>query len=192
MKNTSLELTPAQIEIFEKNKKLIGKTIKHYINNGEYTINDYSDLNQIGSIGLIKAIKTYNGEASAFSTYAMRVMRNELYNETRKFNDETDKRKCELDDSHIESNNSMKYNNIEDFDESYFKEQQNEILSRMAKKYGGIAEHGVNALMLTLEGYTSKDIAEQYGVEPSTVTSWISRARAKLKYEPEILKLLDR
>lgn len=192
MKKTSLELTPAQIEIFEKNKGLIGKTIKHYINNEKYTINEYADLNQIGSIGLIKAIKTYNGEGSAFSTYAIRVMRNELYNETRKFNDETDKKKCELDDPYIESNASMKYNNIDGFYDSYFKEQQDEILSKMAKKYGGIAENGVNALMLTLEGYTSKDIAEQYGVEPSTVTSWISRARSKLKNEPEILNLLNR
>lgn len=191
MTEQNLELTTAQLEIFNNNQKLIHDVIKKFITNPDFCVNEYEDLVQIGSIGLIKAIKTYNPEKGKFSTYAVNVIRNEIYNGTRKM-DKIDSHKCDYDDVYIESCASMVYDNSDEFYESYFQEKQTEILSRIAKKYGGVAENGVNAIMLTLEGYTSKDIAEQYGVEPATITSWISRARSKLKNEPEILKLLDR
>lgn len=191
MTEQNLELTTSQLEIFNNNQKLIHDVIKKFITNPDFCVNEYEDLVQIGSIGLIKAIKTYNPEKGKFSTYAVNVIRNEIYNGTRRM-DKIDSHKCDYDDVYIESCASMVYDNSDEFYESYFQEKQTEILSRIAKKYGGIAENGVNAIMLTLEGYTSKDIAEQYGVEPATITSWISRARSKLKNEPEILKLLDR
>lgn len=191
MTEQNLELTTSQLEIFNNNQKLIHDVIKKFITNPDFCVNEYEDLVQIGSIGLIKAIKTYNPEKGKFSTYAVNVIRNEIYNGTRKM-DKIDSHKCDYDDVYIESCASMVYDNSDEFYESYFQEKQTEILSRIAKKYGGVAENGVNAIMLTLEGYTSKDIAEQYGVEPATITSWISRARSKLKNEPEILKLLDR
>ena len=66
------------------------------------------------------------------------------------------------------------------------------IIDECANKYGGIAAKGVEAIKLTLMGYTCKDISEMYNVDAKTITSWISRARQKLQKEPALLKLLDK
>lgn len=61
--------------LIERNLRLVAHVAKKYQGNGE----DLEDLISIGTIGLIKAISTFNFERSArLSTYAARCIDNEL------------------------------------------------------------------------------------------------------------------
>lgn len=61
--------------LIERNLRLVAHVAKKYQGNGE----DLEDLISIGTIGLIKAISTFNLERSArLSTYAARCIDNEL------------------------------------------------------------------------------------------------------------------
>ena len=61
--------------LIERNLRLVAHVAKKYQGNGE----DLEDLITIGTIGLIKAISTFNFERSArLSTYAARCIDNEL------------------------------------------------------------------------------------------------------------------
>ena len=61
--------------LIEHNLRLVAHVAKKYQGNGE----ELEDLISIGTIGLIKAISTFNSERSArLSTYAARCIDNEL------------------------------------------------------------------------------------------------------------------
>ena len=61
--------------LIERNLRLVAHVAKKYQGNGE----ELEDLISIGTIGLIKAISTFNSERSArLSTYAARCIDNEL------------------------------------------------------------------------------------------------------------------
>lgn len=69
-----------QIKV-EENMGLVGKVIQDCVHTlGAGCIYDYDDLFQIGCIGLCKAAQTDQpGYNEAFSTYAYRLIRNEIY-----------------------------------------------------------------------------------------------------------------
>ena len=58
------------------------------------------------------------------------------------------------------------------------------------ERYTGIARRGVEAIELKLRGYDSSEIAEIYGTTINNVNAWISRARSKLRNEPELMESL--
>lgn len=61
--------------LIEHNLRLVAHVVRKYENSGE----DMEDLISIGTIGLIKAIKTYNDErAVRLATYAARCIENEV------------------------------------------------------------------------------------------------------------------
>ncbi|WP_138204650.1 RNA polymerase sporulation sigma factor SigF [Haloimpatiens lingqiaonensis] len=62
-------------EVVQNNLPLVSAVTKRFMNRGY----DYEDLFQIGSIGLIKAIKNFNPEFNVkFSTYAVPMMMGEI------------------------------------------------------------------------------------------------------------------
>lgn len=185
-------LTKAQEKIFEENKKLVHTAIKTYISNpGKYGINDYDDLVSIGEYALCKAICTYKENKAAFSSYAINVIRNHLYNTIRDANELSDT-SLSITDNYVELNANLAYNNITSMTDDIMMKDGLDIITDCSEKYGGIAGKGAEALKLTLLGYSCKDIAKMYGVEDNVITSWISRARKKLQKEPALLKLLDK
>ena len=61
--------------LIERNMRLVAHIAKKYQSAGE----DMDDLISIGTIGLIKAVKTYKGDyGSRLATYAARCIDNEL------------------------------------------------------------------------------------------------------------------
>lgn len=190
--STNRMLSPEQEKIFLDNQKLVYNAINKYISNpGQYGLNDYEDLEQIGNIALCHAILTYKPGNSEFSTYATIVIRNKLYNATRDNSDASDSA-SDIDDQFIEANASIMYNNIDGIEDAYEEKEQKRLLKKLGESYGGIAQKGVEALILMLDGYTCGDIAKMYNTTPVNITSWVSRARSKLKTEPELLQLLGR
>lgn len=65
-------------ELVSSNLPLIHFVIKKYALT-PLPGDDYDDLAQIGSLGLLKAIKRYRGSEGAFSTFAATCIRNELF-----------------------------------------------------------------------------------------------------------------
>lgn len=189
---SSKMLTPQQEKMFEENIGLVYSTINRYVSHpGEAGLNDYEDLAQIGSMALCHAIKTYDqGKGAVFSTYATTVIKNRLYNATRDGRDVWLDTADDIEDVMIENSASLVYNNINKAEDVFAEKEQDEVLLALAEKYGGIAGKGVKAIILMMKGYSCDNIAEMYKTKPSTVSSWMSRARSKLKKEPEILRLL--
>ena len=76
-----LALTPEEQVRVEENMGLVGDVLKKYIHSPPPgSVYSKEDLYQIGCIGLCKAVKSDKGaHAGAFSTYACRLIRNEIY-----------------------------------------------------------------------------------------------------------------
>ena len=76
-------LTKEQWMKVEENMGLVGKVIQDCVHTlGAGSMFDYDDLFQIGCLGLCKAAQTDKpGHTVAFSTYAYRLIRNEIYTE---------------------------------------------------------------------------------------------------------------
>lgn len=182
---------------FNENINLIHFVINRFVQNKENLniLCSQEDLFQVGSIGLFHAITSYNEKSGAFSTYATNVIRNRIYNELRDTADRTSDFSVSLDDedtSYIENNVSLRYNYHETVEDKLFEMSQKEVMYAIADRYTGISKKGVLALQLMTEGYTCKTIAKIFNTDDKTLTAWISRARSKLKKEPEILKLVGR
>ncbi len=61
--------------LIERNLRLVAHIIKKFENSGD----DFDDLISIGTIGLIKAVNTFNaGKSSRLATYASRCIENEI------------------------------------------------------------------------------------------------------------------
>ena len=58
-----------------------------------------------------------------------------------------------------------------------------QALAKAGKQYHGVARRGVQALEMQVYGYTTREIAELYGVRSNVVAAWVSRARQMLKKE---------
>ena len=182
---------------FNENINLIHFVINRFLQNKENLniLCSQEDLFQVGSIGLFHAITSYNEKSGAFSTYATNIIRNRIYNELRDTADRTSDFSVSLDDedtSYIENNVSLRYNYHETVEDKLFEMSQKEVMYAIADRYTGISKKGVLALQLMTEGYTCKTIAKIFNTDDKTLTAWISRARSKLKKEPEILKLVGR
>jgi len=62
-------------------------------------------------------------------------------------------------------------------------------LQQCKRRYSGVALKGIEAIELKSLGFDTRDIAERYGTSINNINAWISRARSKLREEPEFLKL---
>lgn len=182
-------MTDYQNKMFEENQNLIYTTINTYVKcPGMYGLNDYDDLFQIGAIGMCKAIENYDESKGAFSTYAIPIIRNHLYNALR---DATSIDTISTDDEWVELNIDIAQESTKSVTDNMILKQGFDIITECGSKYGGIAQKGAEAIKMMMLGYDCGDIAMMYGVEPKTITSWISRARKKLQCEPSLKKLLD-
>ena len=65
----------ARAALIERNMRLVAHVIKKY----QYTDYDMEDLLSVGTIGLIKAVNTFNAEkGSRLATYAAKCVENEI------------------------------------------------------------------------------------------------------------------
>lgn len=181
-----LRLSEQEERMFMENEKLIHKNIHCYIESaGEYGINSYEDLVQVGRIGLCKAIKTYDKEKAKFSSYAMTVIKNTILSELKSKKNRNRERTDYFEDLNeketVEQSYELKINL--DAQDAYM------VVKNCGTNYGGIAEKGVNAIIMMSQGYSCKEIGEVYNVDSKTITAWISRARQKLRKEAAVLEL---
>ena len=76
----------------------------------------------------------------------------------------------------------------DDFDETVFYSDALEVLRKCKAAYSGITLRGIEALELKSLGYSTREIADRYETTVNNVNAWISRARAKLREDPQMLQ----
>ena len=169
-------LTDAERARVEENMGLVGRVIKDCVHQYSHGVYDYDDLEQIGYMGLCKAVLSDKPGRGAFSTYAYIIIRNELYSAL----EYATRRGAELaadpaELPHREVGGSP--------------EQQiacGELLSRLEKaeaSASGVTAKGFQAIRLLAQGYTSREIGQRFGVQANYVTAWVAKARKQLAAE---------
>lgn len=173
-----MKLTTEQQRKVEANMGLVGKVIKDKVHglgsNGSFT---YDDLFQIGCIGLIKAAATDKG--GCFSTYAYRLIWNEICNALIKATRISKYEICEVPEN-------LAWKAKEEFLDSVETVELQELLKELEKKATGITAKGIQCLKLSAEGMTCKEIGRLMDAKPGTVWAWMSKARTYLQNEPEL------
>lgn len=173
--------------LIERNMRLVAHIAKKYQSAGE----DMDDLISIGTIGLIKAVKTYKGDyGSRLATYAARCIDNELLMYFR------GKKKLSKEVSLYEPIGTDKEGNqiqlmdvvvcedvdvVEQMEQAQNMQYLNEIISRvltgrelfiMINRYG----------LYDKEMMTQREIARKLGISRSYVSRIEKRAIEKLKH----------
>ncbi len=180
--NGSIE---ARNKLIEHNLRLVVFLAKKYDN----TMYDLEDLVSIGSIGLIKGVKTYKLDKNIkLATYASRCIDNEILMFLRK----NKRRKVEisLEDSinldtdgnelHLEDVLGTEDNIVE---KSYEEEVDKELLTKELKKLSKrdkeilTLRYGLN----NTEEYTQKEVADMLGISQSYISRIEKKAINKLK-----------
>ena len=172
--------------LIEHNLRLVAHVAKKYQNTGE----DLEDLISIGTIGLIKAISTFDVDRSArLSTYAARCIDNELLMMLRS------RKKCSREVSLYEPIGTDKEGNeislldiIEsppvDIVEEYSTREDIRFLISVLKDALSEKEYQVICLrygLFGIEEQTQREIATQLGISRSYVSRIEKNALEKLK-----------
>lgn len=151
------------MKYFEDNIKLA----YHISSRFEPTIMvDRDDIKQLALIGLHKASKTFKKELGfAFSTFAYRVMRNEILKamEKERFADSIDEIELEIEDDRY-TPDSEYMGSLENFSHVITKQE-------------------FDIVGLTVQGYNQKEISEQVGLSQSQVSRIFLKAKSKIAKE---------
>ena len=172
-------MTPEQQRIVEENMGLVGKVIKDKVHGlGQPGTPAYEDLFQTGCIGLCKAAVTDKG--GCFSTYAYRLIWNEICDELARSTRLTQKEQsAETIDLRVE----WQSNPLQSAELRHTLRQAKANASETAAK-------GITCLELTVHGYNSQELAKLFQAEAATVRMWMSRARKYLRGIPELQEYL--
>jgi len=107
---------------------------------------DYDDLFQIGSMALLRAAETYNGELARFSTYAYKAIRNSLLDECRRYNKEHRKVIISWDSNNRYETMPAASDIVDQFNIS--EKHIMRLISEAKGRYSGVTLKGIEALML--------------------------------------------
>lgn len=144
---------------------------------------EHDDLFQVGSLALCRAAQRYDGRCQ-FSTFAYTVVKNALLDHCRSMTGKVS-HAVSLGPSEEEEGTSLldriaDSQSVPDTAEAH---ELQKALAKAGKRYRGVARKGIQALEMQVYGYTTREIAELYGVRSNVVAAWVSRARKMLKKE---------
>lgn len=185
----------ARNEIIYANINLVKYIIKKY-NIENY---DFEDLVSIGTIGLIKAVDTYDIEKQIqFPTYAARCINNEILMNIRKFKRNNiqivNMYDCITYDS---DNNELKYIDIIEDENSNFvtKMLENSLQYELYNIMNSLSEIEKKLIILYFgfdeNKHTQKEIANILGISQSTISRLIVQILAKFRIKIEDLYLKE-
>lgn len=186
-----MERTEEYTRLVENNLDLVSAALKFCIHSTKEYGMEYDDLYQIGSMALCKAADRYEkNQGAAFRTFASVVIRNSLLDHIRQIKKEQQPIPFSAP---LPYRPTLTYGDIIDFPYEIPADEDTDevlhLLSNIKKEYSGVTRKGIDALSLQIIGYTSRDIAELYGVKSNHVSAWVSRATKKLRSNKQILAL---
>lgn len=147
-------------KLVKDNEKLAYK-VAHTFN--PVTMVDLEDIKQIALIGLWKAVENFDEtKGFQFSTFAYRVIRNEVLQELKKFK----RTSSSLDEMEL--------------DLSYNESEFEDLVTREGiKVYLNDEEYSI--VTMTIDGYTQKEISEMIQLSQSQISRVYIRAKEKIK-----------
>lgn len=182
------QMTDYQRELVVQNMDLVEQTIKKRIKVLGEVLLTHEDFYQIGCEALCRAAMSYRPEIGTFEPLACRAIYNAIIDHCRKENSNRYP-KLEMDLECDSDSYALTFlGTRDDLDEAIFFSDARDVLRNCKDKYSGITLRGIEALELKSLGYSSRDIADRYDTKVNNVNAWISRARAKLREDPEMLQ----
>lgn len=175
-------VAPERQRLVEDHLPMVRWVVRTYFTYNENTIGlEFDDLCQEGAIALCNAAATYKAGKNAFSTYAVRVIRNHLISYCRGI--AKDMRNLPAVDLEEQEQDERVSQNSGEFESERISGIcASEILNRRKAVYQGAAKRGIEALELkVMQGYGVTDIAKLYGAKPNLVGAWISKATKQLR-----------
>ena len=168
-------MTPLQQRIVEENMGLVGKVIKDKVHGlGQPGVPSYDDLFQTGCIGLCKAAVTDKG--GCFSTYAYRLIWNEICDELARCTRLTQKEQsADTIDLQVGTVSDPLHN-----------AELRHTLRQAKNNAPGVTAKGITCLELTVQGYNSQEIGKLFKAEAATVRMWMTKARRYLQSIQEL------
>lgn len=182
MKNGDKE---AKTKLIEHNLRLVAHIIKKYYG----TVSEQDDLISIGTIGLIKAVSTFDFEkGTRFATYASRCIENEIlmyFRSKRKYAQDvsiSDPIDCDKDGNALSLMDIMadEHSISEDIEEKLFEEKLYRSISESLSE----REKEIIYLRYGLGGrkaYTQREVAQRLGISRSYVSRIEKKALKELK-----------
>ncbi|MCD8238728.1 MAG: RNA polymerase sporulation sigma factor SigK [Clostridiales bacterium] len=178
--------TQAKNTLIEHNLRLVAHIAKKYIN----FQSDFQDLLSIGSIGLIKAVNTYNSQKKVrLATYAARCIENEILMYIRR--NKRHRKDCSLQDtvgfdkdgSEVALQDRIADDRLPIAEEVEIRLQMKSLLSCINENLTE-RERQIIALRYALsenEEMTQREIADIFGISRSYVSRIEKKALLKLK-----------
>lgn len=188
-------LSNVQQNLVEQNLSVIHWAIHNFIKVNESIYGfEYADLYGEGCLLLCKAALTYSSTRGEFTPYAQTVVKNGLLSYARIMCQKQNRQRLLLDAALPDETGS--YVDLlasEDDTDTLLDAIDADSFFRSVKpRYSGVALLGIEALELKFKGYSSREIAEHYGVRVNHVWAWISRACQKLRNDNLVLQALDK
>lgn len=175
-----MKLNRSQQEKVKNNMKLVGKVIKDKVHGlNQCGIYSYEDLMQIGYIGLCKAAYTDSG--GCFSTYAYRLIWNEICDALIKANYQYSK-EMSLVDAQVPQIEAS---------EPDISGELTAALRIVSARATPAVQNGIEALRYASDGYSSREIGARMNASDGKVRMWMTRAKRFLQTQPEILALTE-
>ena len=175
-------LTPAQQKLVELHLPLVRWAVTSGFGYNESIVGlELDDLLQEGALALCHAAATYHAGDAAFSTYAVKVIRNHLLSYCREIS-RIVAYTAALDDTEWAE---LSHNTPGSFEaESISRLYSSELFQRRRASYKGSVLRGLDALELkVLDGYGVTDIARLYGTKANLVGAWISKATKQMRQD---------
>lgn len=186
----NITLTAGQQALVEKHMQVVHWAIHRCIdvNEGLYGMG-YDDLYQEGCEALCHAAASYDAQAGVqFATYASTVIRNHLLDHCRSLQAKCRKAPVvSLDECGEGGAPRDCLVSYDDTDRQMDRLCLAQLLEHGRRNYTGTALLGIEAMELKVKGYTGTDIARLYGVKPTLVGAWISRAAEKLRKDAALV-----
>ena len=175
----------ARNKLIEHNLRLVVFLSKKYDN----TMYDLEDLVSIGTIGLIKGVKTYKPHKNIkLATYASRCIDNEILMFLRK----NKRRKVEIsfeDSINLDSDgNELRLEDVLGTDENIVEKEYEDIVDKecLKKEIDNLPDRDKEILFLRYglngnEEYTQKEVADMLGISQSYISRIEKKAIKRLK-----------
>lgn len=170
-----LRLTVEQSRKVEENMGLVGQVLKDCVHQTDGGIYHWDDLFQIGCEGLCKAVQTDRPGKGAFSTYAYILIRNEIYTAL----EYATRRGRELATA-PEALPCADVGLEDESEQSVLCAELLALLDRAERSTTGVTAKGIQAIRLLAQGYSNREIGEQFGVPANHITAWVAKARKYL------------
>ena len=149
------------MKLFEENIRMAYHVASRFTPN---TIVDMDDIKQLALIGLFKACQNYkDGLGFKFSTYAYKVMRNEILKELTKHN---------------------VYDSIEEMEYDVADESCNpeeEYIGSLQRFSSVLTDQEYKVVLLTVQGYSQNEISLRLNLSQSQISRIFIKAKKKIK-----------